>query len=121
MNLRTLTSQQFRQIAELLQKREKIIVNLNRIENELSRLDKAGVKKKSLPKVARSTGKLSLKDEVLQTLAAAGEKGLRIGDLAATVKRTPTHLSVWFSTVGRKVKGLKRVGYGQYAYLPKGE
>lgn len=121
MNLSTLTSEQFRKIVDLLKQREALVAKLNEVEKKLSRLNAVKSKKERSPKTVRSTQKLSLKDEVLQVLAAAGKKGLRVRDLAKTVKRTSQHLSVWFSTAGRKVNGLKRVGYGHYAYHPKGK
>lgn len=121
MNLTQLTFAQLQKIVGLVKERRKLFAEIERIEKSIQKLNGLGKVNRPLRKVRRSTKKLPLKADVLRTLEAAGKKGLRIRDLAATVKRTPTHLSVWLATAGKKVKGLKRVGYGVYAYVPAGK
>ncbi len=121
MNLTQLTLAQLQKIVALVKRRQKLSAEITRIEKCIQKLDGSGKVNRPLRKAGRSTKKSPIKDEILRALEAAGKKGLRIRDLASTVKRTPTHLSVWLATAGKKVKGLKRVGYGVYAYVPAGK
>jgi hypothetical protein len=59
-----------------------------------------------------------MKDGLLKALQAAGKEGLSVKELAASIKAKSASVSVWFYTTGKKVKGLKKLGAGRYAYLP---
>lgn len=79
----------------------------------VAKLKKQGAKKKAQPgQKARG----SLKTEILQALAKAGEKGMSVQELAKKVKRPEGNLHVWFSTTGKKIEGITKIEKGQYSY-----
>ena len=58
----------------------------------------------------------ALKDSILAALQKAGGEGLAVKDLAAALGVKSQNIHVWFSSTGRKVKGVTKVGAGQWKY-----
>ena len=58
----------------------------------------------------------SLKDLILVALKKAGPQGLGVKELAAALSAKSNRLHVWFSTTGKNVEGLTKVGPGRWAY-----
>ena len=48
-------------------------------------------------------------------LKAAGNDGVRVGDLAKKFNMSPRNLFVWFATTAKKFKDIKKVGPGHYS------
>jgi uncharacterized protein YjcR len=53
---------------------------------------------------------------ILAALQKAGDEGLAVKDLAAALGVKSRNIHVWFSSTGRKVKGLTKVGAGRWKY-----
>src|SRR5258708_19983882 len=66
------------------------------------------------PKPGQRPG--ALKDSILAALQKAGDEGLAVKDLAAALGVKSRNIHVWFSSTGRKVKGLTKVGAGRWKY-----
>lgn len=72
--------------------------------------------------VSGSTGFLTLLvlfvvtsgSKVLKALETAGEAGIKVAELAKTLKVKGVNLHVWFATTGKKNKAIKKVGKGHY-------
>ena len=66
------------------------------------------------PKSGQRRG--ALKDSILAALQKAGGAGLAVKDLSAALGVKAQNLHVWFSSTGRKVKGITKVGAGRWKY-----
>ena len=66
------------------------------------------------PKSGQRRG--ALKDSILAALQKAGGEGLAVQDLAAALGVKSQNIHVWFSSTGRKVKGVTKVGAGRWKY-----
>jgi hypothetical protein len=66
------------------------------------------------PKSGQRRG--ALKDSILAALQKAGREGLAVKDLAAALGVKSQNIHVWFSSTGRKVKGVTKVGAGRWKY-----
>ena len=58
----------------------------------------------------------SLKDLILLALKKAGQQGLGVKELAEALGAKSNRLHVWFSTTGKNVDGLTKVGPGRWTY-----
>jgi hypothetical protein len=52
----------------------------------------------------------------LAALQKAGDEGVAVKDLAAALGVKSQNIHVWFSSTGRKVKGVTKVGAGRWKY-----
>jgi hypothetical protein len=66
------------------------------------------------PKPGQRRG--ALKDSILTALKKAGDGGLAVKDLAAALGVKSQNVHVWFSSTGRKVKGVTKVAAGRWKY-----
>lgn len=72
---------------------------------------------KALP--ASSGGRRgALKARILAALRAAGEKGVAVKDLSAKLGVKNQNVHVWFSSTGKKLGTIQRVGAGRYRLKP---
>jgi hypothetical protein len=60
----------------------------------------------------------ALKARILAALKAAGEKGVAVKDLSAKLGVKNQNVHVWFSSTGKKVGTIQRVGAGRYRLKP---
>ena len=117
MSLVSLSSGQIRRFVQLIKEREKIQAKLIQVERLLDALEGGKVPKiKSAPNKRRRRRK-PLKDALLKKLKAAGKKGLTVKELATSIKAKPASVSVWIYTTGKKIKGIKKVGPGRFAFV----
>jgi hypothetical protein len=66
------------------------------------------------PKPGQRPG--ALKDSILAALQKAGDEGVAVKHLAAALGVKSQNIHVWFSSTGRKVKGVTKVGAGRWKY-----
>jgi hypothetical protein len=146
MSLNNITSSQLRKLIPIVERREILQGELADIESQLwaylspepttattrglrktrksmavreviatkPKVRHAEAKSTSLPQSAQRRGKL--KELILAALQKAGSKGLAIKDLAAALKVKSQNLHVWFSSTGKNVKGVTKVGAGRWKY-----
>lgn len=121
MALIDLSSAQLERLIELIKEKEAIQAKLVQVERTLDALHggtpaekKSPVKQRGPRRGRRNT---KLKDTLLKELQAAGKEGLTIKDLASRIKANTASVSVWFYTTGKKIKAIKKVGTGRFAYI----
>lgn len=56
----------------------------------------------------------ALSASILKALNDAGSQGVKIQDLAKSLKINPKNLFIWFATTGKKNKAIKKVGEAHY-------
>jgi hypothetical protein len=56
----------------------------------------------------------ALKARILAALRAAGDKGVAVRDLSAKLGVKNQNVHVWFSSTGKKIAEIQRVGAGRY-------
>lgn len=119
MKLSNLSSAQLNQIARLIAKKETLLTRLVKIDAELAKFEggplavAASVKAAGTRKARK--GGVKLKDSILKALAAAGAKGVKVGDLAKKLGVKPGNVFSWFYTTGKKNSAIKKVGEARYA------
>lgn len=118
MNLPSLTVADFKRITRLLEQKETLLAKIAAIDATL-----AGYESNRKPTAkagkARKAGRLGkrgkLNEAILEALQRAGEGGLTVKEIAATVKRPPANIHTWFFNTGKKLKPVKKVGEAKYA------
>ena len=146
MSLNNITSAELRQLISIVERKERLQEELREIESKLSthlsprpttratrtprrtRKSRAvRVNKQSLEvKTPKADGQQAesepgqrrgaLKESILAALQKEGKVGLAIKDLSTALGVKAQNLHVWFSSTGRKVKGITKVSAGRWAY-----
>ena len=132
MNLSNITSDTLKALVKLTTKKDALIQEVEKIEAQLLGLitgkapkatgKRRGRPTKNGPKAAKNAtkagGKRSprggLGKKVLQALESAGDAGVKVAELAKTLKVKGPNIHVWFATTGKKNKAIKKVGKGHY-------
>ena len=69
------------------------------------------------PKAPKATGRRgALKEQILDLLAAAGPEGATVKDISSKLGVKNQNVHVWFSTTGKKLPGISKVGEARYAF-----
>ena len=140
-----ITSAELRQLTSLVKRKERVQEELRAIESKLStylspestasstrsprRMRKASAARPSKPlevKAPKPNVKQAdsgsgqrrgaLKESILAALQKADGAGIAIKDLSRALGVKAQNLHVWFSSTGRKVKGVTKVSAGRWAY-----
>lgn len=124
MDLSSLTRSDIDRLTKLIAERDSVIARLAEISDALgggtwvgggvAKSPKKAAKPQTAAKVLGKRG--SLKDAIVSLLQKAPLSGISVETLSAELKRKPTALHVWFYTTGRKMKEIKKVGRGIYAW-----
>ena len=80
------------------------------------RVQKGKLKPEPVSRGLKGKKRGSLKDLILIALKKAGHEGLAVKELAAALGAKSNRLHVWFSTTGKNVDGLTKVGPGRWTY-----
>jgi hypothetical protein len=146
MSLNNITSAELRTLISIVERKERVQEELKEIESKLStylspepitpatqsarRTRKSRAVRVSKPpleakapksKVQQAESKSgqrhgALKDTILAALQKADGAGIAIKDLSRALGVKAQNLHVWFSSTGRKVKGVTKVSAGRWAY-----
>ena len=142
MSLSSFTSASLKSLSKLIDKKESLASEIAKIEAEITAFltgkpvkatakrrgrpaKKGAAVKKSVPaKKAPKAGKKrivrgGLGAKILTALEVAGDAGVKVADLAKSLKVNGTNLHVWFATTGKKNSAIKKVGKGHYKLLKK--
>ena len=57
-----------------------------------------------------------LKESVIQVLKAAGPKGITLKEICGKLQLSQGHLNTWLYATGKKIKEIKKIGRGVYAW-----
>ncbi len=136
MNLASLTSADFKQIARLLEQKESLQAQVAKIDAELARIDsrvpaapakgrlgsKLGRPAKAKPAEARPAkmkraARGSVKTAIVEVLKGAGDSGITVKDIAAKLGASYNHVFAWFYKTGSKIKEIRKAGPGNYRWV----
>jgi Skp family chaperone for outer membrane proteins len=142
MSLNNISSAELRRLISIVERKERVQEELREIESKLStyvseptipstrtlrRVRKSRAVRASKQvkapkaKLQQAESKTSarrgaLKDALLAALQKADGAGIAIKDLSRVLDVKAQNLHVWFSSTGRKVKGVTKVSAGRWAY-----
>lgn len=146
MSLTNISSSSLKSLIKLTERKESLVREIEKIEAQLSSLlggkavrstgkrrgrpskKKVGrpakAKKVGRPaKKAATTGKRAprgqIKKKILAALKAAGDAGLKVTDLSKKIGVKNANVHVWFSSTGKKLPEIKRVGKGHFKLVEK--
>jgi DNA-binding NarL/FixJ family response regulator len=75
--------------------------------------------KTAKPSEAQTSGRRgALKARILAALRTAGDKGVAVKELSAKLGVKNQNVHVWFSSTGKKLGTIQRVGAGRYRLKP---
>ena len=127
MSLSSLSGKQLERAISLLQERKALLEKLNEVKISLhwlvdsfpsAPLHKSNVS--SSLAVQKSDGRRGrrrkLQSAILETLQAAGAKGISVRELAVQIKGNEASIRTWIYTVGKKIAGLQKVSPGTFTY-----
>ena len=112
MDLTKLTSKEFNRIYKLLQEKEKLLSRIAEIDAALSGIS-TGAPRQRAKRTSASRGKL--KEEIIETLKASPE-GISAKDIAEKIAVPRQNLAAWFSSTGKKIPQIQKLGRGIYTW-----
>jgi hypothetical protein len=141
MDLSKITTSTLEALVKLTKKRDTIVKELRRIEAAITgaysgrksepstgRRRRRRGRPRALPsptravKVSRAqaTGgrRGALKARILTALRAAGDKGVAVKELSSKLGVKNQNVHVWFSSTGKKLGTIQRIGAGRYRLKP---
>jgi hypothetical protein len=141
MDLSKITTSTLEALVKLTKKRDIILVELKKLEAAISSIysgrpsESSPVRRRrgrgrrgAIPMVKVKASKLSegqaggrrgaLKARILAALRAAGDKGVAVKELSAKLGVKNQNVHVWFSSTGKKLGTIQRVGAGRYRLKP---
>lgn len=143
MNITNISSNALKNLIKLTQRKEGLLREIEKIESQLGSLitgkparttgkrrgRPAKAKKAGRPaKAAKATkGRSSakraprgqIKKKILSALKAAGDAGMKVTDLSKKIGVKNANVHVWFSSTGKKLPEIKRVGKGHFKLVEK--
>lgn len=131
MNLSSLTSADLQRLAKLIALKETHLAEIAIIDAELAEFGStskpaakrgrpAGTAAVKAPKAKRGGkrgGRGKLMEKIIGLLKAAGKEGLPVKSISESLKLKPQNVHVWFSSTGRKVKEIKKLSPGTFAWV----
>jgi hypothetical protein len=141
MDLSKITTSTLEALVKLTKKRDGILADLKRVEASIASLYSGGKSEPSATrrrkgkgarrpavvaeaKAAKAAGESAggrrgaLKARILAALKTAGDKGVAVKELSAKLGVKNQNVHVWFSSTGKKLGTIQRVGAGRYRLKP---
>lgn len=125
MNIALLTSADLKRLAELLEQKESLQAQLEKVTAALDQFESGkpvtSVKGRPGGKAAQPAGKTkraargAVKAAIMDLIQAAGESGVTVKDIAAKLGVSYNRVFTWFYNTGSKIKEIKKAGPGRYA------
>ena len=143
MNITNISSNALKNLIKLTKRKEGLLNEIQKIESQLASLitgkparttgkrrgrpakaKKAGRPAKAAKATkARSSAKRAprgqIKKKILAALKAAGDAGMKVTDLSKKIGVKNANVHVWFSSTGKKLPEIKRVGKGHFKLVEK--
>ncbi|MGD0537988.1 MAG: hypothetical protein ABSC03_10125 [Verrucomicrobiota bacterium] len=129
MNFAQIASADLKRVVTLVEQKETLLAQVAKLDAELASFQsgepfapaapakgKPG-RKPGRPAKAKTGGRGALKAAIIELLTAAGASGLTVQEIAAKLKAKPSNIHVWFSSTGKTVKEIKKLGPGKYAWV----
>ncbi len=128
MNLTQIASADLKRVVTLVEQKETLLAQVAKLDAELAGFQsgepatpvaptkgKPG-RKPGRPAKAKTGGRGAMKAAITELLTAAGASGLSVQDIAAKLKVKPGNVHAWFSSTGKTVKKIKKLGPGKYGW-----
>jgi hypothetical protein len=133
MKLTNLNSSSLRSLIKLTDRKEALVLEIKKIDEQLAtsvlgnsvqkikRQRRAAVAptKKSKTGSGKRVRRGALKTKIFSALRAAGEAGLKVPVLSKKIGVKSQNVHVWFSSTGKKIPEIKRIGKGQFKLQEK--
>jgi hypothetical protein len=141
MNLTNINSGALRNLIKLTERKESLLAEIGKIEKQLAFLltgkatRSAGAKRTGRPEKKGKTARVvktdkagrsakraprgTLKKKIFSALKAAGEEGMKVTDLSKKIGVKNANVHVWFSSTGKKLPEIKRLGKGHFKLIEK--
>lgn len=142
MKLTNINTGALRNLIKLTERKESLLAEIEKIESQLASLitgkplrktgkrrgrpakkGKGRVAKAAKATKGRSAGKRAprgtLKKKIFAALKAAGEAGMKVTDMSKKIGVKNANIHVWFSSTGKKLPEIKRVGKGHFKLVEK--
>ena len=142
MSLNSISSAELRQLISIVERKERVQEELREIESKLSTYlsepiipSTRPLRRKRKSRTVRASKQVkapeaklqqtesesgqrrgALKHSILTALQKSDGAGITVKDLSRALGVKAQNLHVWFSSTGRKVKGVTKVGAGRWAY-----
>jgi transposase-like protein len=134
MNLKSLTSADFKEIIRLLEQKETLSAQIAELDDQLTAYEtgapvkpargkrgrKAGVRAKAVAGRGRRAPRGAVKAAIVQCVAGAGEAGISVKEIAAKLKLDYNRVFTCFYNTGKKIKAIKKAGPGRYVWTAAG-
>ena len=125
MDISNLNTSVLKSVLKLTEKREALLAELSKVEGAIAAIYggktvsvKSGRAAAAKPALKKGRGKSSrrgaLKESILGALKAAGDKGITVKELSQKLGVKNQNVHVWFSSTGRKLGTIQKVGSGRY-------
>ncbi|MEI6417216.1 MAG: hypothetical protein WCO92_05795 [Verrucomicrobiota bacterium] len=124
MNFSKLNTDVLRQLLKLSEKKETLVQELEKIEEEIlshlhgsTAITSSKIKKFSTTTAAAGKKRAQrgmIKQNVLRALTEAGSAGLKVPELSQKINATSASIHVWLSNVGKKLTEIEKVGAGHF-------
>ena len=140
MNITNISSTALKNLIKLTQRKEGLLNEIQKIESQLASLitgkpARATGKRRGRPAKAKKAGRPAkatkarssakraprgqIKKKILAALKAAGDAGMKVTDLSKKIGVKNANVHVWFSSTGKKLPEIKRVGKGHFKLVEK--
>ena len=137
MNLTNINTGALRNLIKLTERKESLLAEIGKIEGQLAALltgkaVRTGGKRRGRPakkgkatkaakagRPAKRAPRGTLKKKIFSALKAAGEAGMKVTDLSKKIGVKNANVHVWFSSTGKKLPEIKRVGKGHFKLVER--
>ena len=133
MNLTQIASADLKRVVGLVEQKETLLAQIAKIDAELAGFQSGEPAEAAAPakgKPGRKPGRPAkaeagrsgaMKAAITELLTAAGASGLSVQEIAAKLKAKPGNVHVWFSSTGKTIKQVKKLGPGRYGWAAASE
>lgn len=122
MNWTDIAIADLNRIVELVKQKEALLAQVAKIDAELANFQPNDAATPARDEPGRQppsklAAKGALKAAIIALLQGAGASGLTVKDIAAQLKVKPGNVHVWFSSTGKKIVEINKVGPGKHAWV----
>ena len=129
MTLTHINSASLRSLIKLTERKEALVLEIKKIEAQLASLIQGKPittgKRRGRPvkattaKPVKRAKRGALKTKIYAALRAAGEEGMKVPALSKKIGVKSQNVHVWFSSTGKKLAEIKRIGKGHFKLQEK--
>ena len=115
-----LSSGQLSRLVQLVRVKEELQKQIADINRRLSTFESTGqTEPKTIGARRRRVRRGTMGKAILKQLTHAGKAGVSVKEIATATGAKAQSVAVWIYTTGTKIKGLRKVARGRFAYKPE--